>query len=218
MGVDSPQAEECVLEQEMIVHRKRTFAVITTICCLVFLLYLIAEIIWWNQVSADLSFLTSWYQPSNDHLIFLNNSLDPSFILLLLMTFLGMGWVIWHMVIRQIIRRDPAFVINGQGIQIGKLPLVFGNAVISWNEIGAIYTKEVFLRKNLCIRPKDTQQYLSRFPLWKRWTLWMNARTSIGEPIIIPQYCLKQSVESILQQLSIEYARELDEYNIQLQV
>jgi hypothetical protein len=46
----------------------------------------------------------------------------------------------------------------------------------------------------------------------------MNSRTSIGEPIIIPQYCLKQSVKSILQQLSIEYARELDEYSIQLQV
>jgi hypothetical protein len=132
MGVYSPQAEECVLEQEMIVHRKRTLAVITTICCLVFLLYMMSEIIWWNQVRADL---------------FLDNSFDPSFFLLLLMTFWIIGWVIWHMVTRQIIRRDPALVINGQGVQIGKLPLVFGNAVISWSEIGVIYTKEVFFVK-----------------------------------------------------------------------
>lgn len=144
------------------------------------------------------------------------SSLDSFNVFIITIGVLGIlvsARMIWHLVTRQILVRDPVMVINHEGIQIGKLPLAIGEAFISWDEIGKIYCYRFFSRTYFCIRPKNPKQYLSRFGLWKRWMMYINLPSAA--PIYVEQHWIMQPISEILQQMCLQYAQELQ--SIQLQ-
>lgn len=197
------QNEKTFLTQEIVVYRKRIGAIMYAAFFLLVLLLMVQQIFWSIQIQISVPIVNSF-------------NLGDAIVLCL---FLGaMFSVIWHMVMRQIVQFDPAITINRKGIQIGKLPIVFGGVVISWNEIGTIYEKRVLLERYFCIRPKNIEQYLSKLSVWKRVRMRIAMATSAGELIVVPQSCLKKSIKDILQDLRREYEHELMLYNIQIPV
>jgi hypothetical protein len=52
------------------------------------------------------------------------------------------GWFLWIGTARHLFARDPLLLINHEGIQIGKLPMVAGDELmIRWEEIAHIYVR-----------------------------------------------------------------------------
>lgn len=120
---------------------------------------------------------------------------------------------LWHLLARQLFAPDPILLINAQGIAVGRLPGVFGEASISWEEISTLSISSFFFQASLCILPKDRKAYLARFPFWKRLNMGM---FSWPGALKVIQFWTSVSVDEIVQQIGERYALELEENRIQL--
>lgn len=123
------------------------------------------------------------------------------------------GWMLWRWYALLIRNREPLLVIDHRGITVGKLPN-FSGFFIPWHEIESISSRS-FLYKYLCIRPKNTKQFLEHFNAWQRFTFVSNNIFGIAR-ILVPQIYLAQPVEEILHQVYYMYANELGYYRIAL--
>lgn len=195
----SSMQEQPVLEKNIIVHRKRGLAISLVVSYAIISLFLTAILV-----------LLVWLTIIDHGDISVDLFVS---IIGLLSIFISIR-IIWHSITRQIMVHDPVLIINNQGIHVGKLPLVLGEVSILWDEMSAIYSYQVFSRQYLCIRLKDSRQYLSRFSFWKR--LLLQSSLKSGAPINVRQDWLAQSVSAILQQIRLLYAQKLHNYDIQL--
>ncbi len=117
-------------------------------------------------------------------------------------------------IVRVLVLHQPALVITSAGIQILASA---GSYSINWPEIGTISVDYYGKHRCFQIHPKNYPQYLSRLSAFKRFTI---KRTTSwpNPPLQVPLLYLERPGVEILQQLSQQYARELDYYRISLQV
>lgn len=193
--VYTPQSQPPVPGQDIAIYPNRRQTIWRTVICGACLVFLVLVLI--------LSFTTgSSFQAS-----------DTGSLIIILAGIALVGWLTWRMVSQLLLSRNPILVINREGITIAKMPALSG-AFISWGEIETIYVHRYLFYKYLCIRPKNTDQYLARFNGLKQFNMRINSMT--GAPINIPQIYLDQPVEEILQRLYHMYASELSYYHVQL--
>jgi hypothetical protein len=122
------------------------------------------------------------------------------------------GWTTWRMA-QLSLKPTPLLIINRQGITVGKISIpMFSGFFIPWYEIEAVHAY-TFLNKYLCIRPKDTRQFLKRFNALERFNRRSNAIFGIP-PLVVPQIFMERSVEETLQQLQFFYAHGLNTHRI----
>jgi hypothetical protein len=140
----------------------------------------------------------------------------PLALMLAMTAFIGQ--FTWNFFSSQLPRAHlPLLVLNREGITVGRMFTLSGS-FISWAEIESIYLytyTDAFIQyRYLCIRPRNIQQYLSRFPRLERFYRSFSRRR--GTPIAVPEDLLEKSIEEILHQLHSTYASELSYYQIQL--
>lgn len=123
-------------------------------------------------------------------------------------------YAIFQLVTRHLLLSTPALIVNRQGVQVGKLPWTFGNVFISWEDIGTIYIYRQLNKSFLCICPRDTQKYLSRFSIWKRLALRYNLPS--GAPINVQQEWIEQPIHAVLQQLLTHFKDQIDLHEVRL--
>lgn len=123
------------------------------------------------------------------------------------------GWFTWRFGFQELRNRKHVLIINSEGITVRKLFSLSG-FFISWAEIDVIFTSRYIFYKYFCIKPKNTDAFLSRFNRLERFFRRLNSM--IGSPLYIPQIFLDRPVEEILQQLYYMYASELNYYHVQL--
>lgn len=188
--------------QEFVIYPNRTQAIVRTILCGVGLAF---EILILAGAIALFFILGTTYH---------TNYIVPSLVYLAFMLPLlaFSSWAAWSMA-QLFLKPTPLLLINRQGITIGKTPMLSG-FFIPWHEIEAIHAA-TFLSKYLCIRPKDTKQFLKRFTLLERFNRRSNAIIGVP-PLVVPQVFLERPVEETLQQLQIVYAYELHTHRIRL--
>jgi hypothetical protein len=188
-----------VQRQDIVIYSNRTQTIMRTIIgmiCLIFLVVTFAAFL-------ILGFTTGGsFQAS-----------DLAALLMFVAAIALVGWLTWRMVSQLLLSRKPVLIIHREGITIGKLPAL-SDASISWAEIEAIYAYRYIIYKYLCIRPKNTEQFLSRFGKLKQFNMRINSMT--GAPLNVPQVFLDRPVEEILQQLYYMYSSELNYYHVQL--
>lgn len=188
-----------VQRQDIVVYPNRTQAIVRTIICAICLVFLVGML----AVFLILGFTTGGsFQAS-----------DFSALLFFFAAIVFVGWLTWRMISQLLLSRKPVLVIHREGITIGKLPAL-SDASIPWAEIDAIYSYRYIIYKYLCIRPKNTEQFLARFGKLKQFNMRINSMT--GAPLNVPQVFLDRPVEEIIQQLYYMYASELNYYHVQL--
>jgi hypothetical protein len=188
--------------QEIVIYPNRTQAIVRTILCgvgLAFGIMILAGAI------ALLFILGTTFQ--------INYIVPLIVYLALMLPILAFGgWATWSMA-QLFLKPTPLLIINRQGITVGKTPMLSG-FFIPWHEIEAIHAS-TFIYKYLCIRPKDTKQFLKRFNILERFNRRSNAIIGVP-PLVVPQVFLERPVEETLQQLPIFYAHELNTHRIRL--
>lgn len=187
--------------QEIVIYPNRTQAIVRTILCGLILAFGIMILL---IAIAFFSILGT-----NDQVDYIVPII--AYLALMLPVLAFAGWTTWSMA--QLLKPTPLLIINHQGITVGKMPMLSG-FFIPWHEIEAIHTS-TFIYKYLCIRPKDTRQFLKRFNILERFNRLSN--TIIGvPPLIVPQVFLARPINETLQQLQFFYAHELDTHRIRL--
>lgn len=140
--------------------------------------------------------------------------LDLTGGLLVLFAFFTLGRVLWHVFTRQLLVRDPILVATTQGIHVGKLPGLIGEAFISWEEIDRIEVASSFYQTSLSMYPKNRRNYLSQFSLWKR--LNMGLLSWPGSMKVL-QIWAASPLDTFVQQIQVYYAHEVQEYQIKIE-
>jgi hypothetical protein len=145
------------------------------------------------------------------------------------LVFLIPGLILCVYVIGSMVRfffiRTPLLIINCEGITVGKMPTRSG-CFIPWCEIEAIYSDAYVSGyvyghlnlngyKYLCVRPKDTEQFLQRFNAFERFNRRHNAIVS-KPAVAVPQVFMERPVDETLQCLVTYYSYELYTCHIQL--
>lgn len=131
-------------------------------------------------------------------------------LMLLVLAFGVLGtWSMARLAFRQI----PLLIINHEGITVSEMPWLSG-CFIPWHEIEAIHTS-ICVYKYLCVRPKDTRQFLQRFNVLERFYRRSNAIVGIPA-LFVTQVLMERPVDETLQQLAVLYVHELFTYHIQL--
>ncbi len=195
----APQSQPPVQSQDIMIYFKRGYAIFCAAICTVAVLFIIGLLIF--------AFTTNGPIQTSD--------IAP-IITTIIVAFAGsglLGWLGWRMGFQQLFYRKPMLAINREGVTVNKMPLLRSGFFISWTDINSIYTSTIGY-KYLCIRPKNIEQFLSRFKGRVRSPQRYNS--GIFAPIMVPQVFLDKPVEEILQELYHRYANELHYYQVQL--
>jgi|GraSoi_2013_60cm_1033757.scaffolds.fasta_scaffold24300_3 hypothetical protein len=200
--VYAPQYPSAMPGQEIVIYFNRTQAIVRTIISgiglVLGIIILLGAIAFIYILGA--TFHTDYIVPVIIYLAFILPAIAFN------------GWTTWRMA-QFFLKPTPLLIINRQGITVGKIPM-FSGFFIPWYEIEAIHAY-TFMNKYLCIRPKDTRQFLKRFNALERFNRRSNAIFGIP-PLVVPQIFMERSVEETLQQLQFFYAHELNTHHIRL--
>ena len=192
--------------QDIVIYPNRQQAILRTILCGICVLILIPLF----AVSFSLLFLVKNTSQGINTAPLMVVIVAIAIVALLVLAFCG--WITWSMA-QLFLKPAPLLTINREGIAIGKAPM-FSGFFIPWNEIEEIYSY-TFMYKYLCIRPRNTGQFMKRFGLLERALRYSNMMVGIP-PLVAPQVFLEKPVDEILQRLYAGYANELFYYRIRL--
>ena len=148
-------------------------------------------------------------------------SFGPGFLIFIFCIFVFLltvialyGWMTWRMASTLLFARKPILLLNRESITVGRIP-TFSGFFIPWAEVELLYA-HTFMYKYLCIRPKDTSQFMKRFNPLERLLRYSNTPFGIP-PLIVPQVYLERPVAEILHQAYYMYANELNYYHVRIQ-
>lgn len=140
-----------------------------------------------------------------------DHSLLVGFVLILL--FYGSP-VLWQACCALFLHQ-PALTLSPTGIEIRPIT-VPGRFFIRWSEIQCISGHQYYAHKYLCIHPKESSEYIARFPRLTRFI--MQIWKPRGLPLLsVPLLYLDRPDSEFFHQFSSGYASELDSYQIMLQ-
>jgi hypothetical protein len=136
--------------------------------------------------------------------------LAPFFFALLIFYVSPWLWRIFH----ALFLHQPALIIDSTGIHIFPLNIP-KRFFMSWSEIQEISVGQYKPDKYFCLYPKESQAYAARFSPFERLMirLWKPNRLPVTS---LPLVSLDQTMVEIFQQIQFEFAREIQEYDIQL--
>jgi hypothetical protein len=114
-----------------------------------------------------------------------------------------------------LIAHKPVLFINHEGITVNRMPTL-SSFFISWAEIESISIRHMLLNRHLCIRAKNTNEFLTRFHIVER--LNRSSNMLFGTPpLTVAELYLDRPAKEILHLLYYMYTNELSYYHVRLQ-